>query len=86
MKGFINSYERYSYTKGLPRLVLMYRVARNFCRGLFLRFNEFFCVLPDLKFKIRTDRFFLLGINFCHFQKVPKASIDNILRLVKYVQ
>ena len=41
-----------------------YRVARNFC-GLAI-----FCVLRELILATRTDWFFLLGINFCDFQKV----------------
>ena len=32
---------------------------------------RFFCVLRELIFVIRTNWFFLLGINFCDFQKVP---------------
>ena len=33
-----------------------------------------FCVLRELIFAIRTDWFFLLGINFCDFQKVRSAQ------------
>ena len=33
-----------------------------------------FCVLWQLIFAIRTDWFFLLGINFCDFQKVPSTN------------
>ena len=43
-----------------------------------------FCVLQDLIFAIRTDCFFLLGINFCDFQTVP--SIDNTFVFIEYVQ
>ena len=32
-----------------------------------------FCVLRELIFAIRTDWFFLLGINFCNLQKVPST-------------
>ena len=32
---------------------------------------RFFCVLRELIFVIRTNWFFLLGINICDFQKVP---------------
>ena len=32
------------------------------------------CTLRKLIFAIRTDGFFLLGINFCDFQKVPSAQ------------
>ena len=35
----------------------------------------FFCILRELIFAIRTDWFFLLGINFCVFQKVPDKSL-----------
>ena len=40
-----------------------------------------FFVLQELIFVIRTDRFILLGINFCDFQKVTSTQnniIDNI--------
>ena len=30
-----------------------------------------FCVLGELIFATRTNWFFLMGINFCDFQKVP---------------
>ena len=33
-----------------------------------------FCVLRELIFANKTDWFFLLGINFCDFQKVPSAK------------
>ena len=33
-----------------------------------------FCVLRELIFAVRTDWFFLLGINFCDFQKVPSSQ------------
>ena len=58
-------------------------VARNFCGSLFLRISDFLC-FAELIFAIRTDRFFLLGINFCSFQKVP--SIENIFVVIEYVQ
>ena len=32
-----------------------------------------FCVLQEVIFAIRTDWFFLLGINFYDFQKVPRT-------------
>ena len=35
---------------------------------------------------IRTDWFFVLGINFCDFRKYPVPSIDNIVVFVEYVQ
>ena len=37
-------------------------------------------------FAIRTDWFFLLGINFCDFQKVPVPSIDNISIFIEYLK
>ena len=58
-------------------------VARNFCESLFLRIIDFLC-FAELIFAIRTDRFFLLEINFCSFQKVP--SIENIFVVIEYVQ
>ena len=34
-----------------------------------------YCVLQELIFAIRTDWFFLLGINyFCNFQKAPSTQ------------
>ena len=33
-----------------------------------------FCVLRELIFAVRTDWFFLLGTNFCDFQKVPSSQ------------
>ena len=32
------------------------------------------CVLLELIFAIKTDWFFLLGINFCDFQNVPSTQ------------
>ena len=52
---------------------------RNFC-GLAI-----FCVLRELIFAIRTDWFFLLGIDFCDFRKYPVPSIDNIFVFIEYV-
>ena len=51
------------------------------CGAKFLREFIFadlasFCVLRELSFAIGTDWFFLLGINFCDFQKVP--GTENI--------
>ena len=56
-----------------------YRLERNFyfC-GLAI-----FCVLGELIFAIRTDRFFLLRINFCDFRKYPVLSIDNIFVFIE---
>ena len=34
-----------------------------------------FCILRELIFAIRTDWFFLPGINFCDFQKAPAKSL-----------
>ena len=61
-------------------------MARNFCGSLLLRIGDFFCVLRELIFAIRTDWCFLLGINFGDFQKVPSTSIDNIFVFIEYVQ
>ena len=33
-----------------------------------------FCVLRELIFATRIDWLFLLGINFCDFQKVPSTQ------------
>ena len=62
-----------------------YRVERNFCGSLFLRIGDF-CVLRELIFTIRTDWFFLLGIDFGDFRKYPVPSIDNIFVFIEYVQ
>ena len=64
-----------------------YRVARNVCGSLFFGL-AILCVLRELIFAIRTDWFFLLGINICDFQKVPMPapSIDNIFVFIEYVQ
>ena len=45
-----------------------------------------FCVSRELIFAIRTDWYFLLGINFCDFQKVSSTQHDNILVFIEYVQ
>ena len=47
-----------------------YRVAQNFCGSLFLRIGDFVCFAGTNL----TDWFFLLGINFCDFQKVRSAQ------------
>ena len=52
----------------------LYRVARHFCRSLFLQL-AIFCVLRELIFAIRTDLFFLLGIKLCTFQNFPDKSL-----------
>ena len=44
------------------------------------------CTLRELIFAIRTDGFFLLGINFCDFLKCPVPSIDNIFFFIENVQ
>ena len=64
----------------------VYRVAQNFCGSLFLQIGDF-CVLQELIFVIRTDRFFLLGINFGEFQKVCDQSliVFRVYVLWKYI-
>ena len=44
-----------------------------------------FCVLRELIFATTTDWFFLLGINFCDFQKIPIPSLDNMFVFIEYV-
>ena len=39
-----------------------------------------FCVLRELIFAIRTDWFFLLGINFCDFQTVSSTQFWEYFR------
>ena len=46
---------------------------RNFV-GVYFCGLASFCVLRELIFAVRTDWFFLLGINFCDFQKVPSSQ------------
>ena len=46
---------------------------RNF-GGVYFCGLAIFCVLRELIFAIRTHWFFLLGINFCDFQKVPSSQ------------
>ena len=58
----------FALTHVLENRLGLYRVARNFC-GL-----AFFCVLWELIVASRTDWFFLLGINFCDFQKVRSTQ------------
>ena len=53
-------------------------VARNFCGSLFLRIIDFLC-FAELIFAIRTDPFFLLGINFAVFRKYPALRIFSLL-------
>ena len=48
-----------------------------FCR------SAIFCVLQEQSFAIRNDWCFLLGINFCNFQKYPMPSIDNIFVFIE---
>ena len=43
------------------------------CDTKFLRELAIFGDLRDQFFAIRTDWFFLLGIKFCYFQKVPNT-------------
>ena len=47
-----------------------YPVAQHFCGSLFLRIGDFLCFAGTNL----TDWFFLLGINFCDFQKVRSAQ------------
>ena len=47
-----------------------YGVAQNFCGSLFLRICDFLCFAGTNL----TDWFFLLGINFCDFQKVRSTQ------------
>ena len=54
-----------------------------FCGSLFLRI---FGVLQKIIFAIRADWFFLRGINFCDFQKVPSAQHCIIFVFIEYVQ
>ena len=55
----------------------VYRVGQNFCGSLFLQIGDF-CVLQELIFVIRTDLFFLLGINYFGNFQVPEKITDSI--------
>ena len=59
-----------------------------FCESLLLWILAFFVfVSRDLISAIRTDWSFLLGINFCNFQKVlDKQIIDNTFIFIEFVQ
>ena len=45
-----------------------------------------FCVLRELIFAIRTDWFFLLGINICAFQIFPDILLIIFSFFIEYVQ
>ena len=53
---------------------LKYTVWHEIFAGVYLCGLSIFCVLRELIFATRKDWFFLLGINFCHFQKVPSTQ------------
>ena len=59
-----------------------YRERRKFCRSLFLWISDFLCFAGTNFFAIRNDRFFLMGIIFCDFQKVP--SYQHIRQLILF--
>ena len=59
-----------------------YREARKFCRSLFLGINDFFCFAGTNFFAVRNDRFFLMGIIFCDFQKL--LSYQHIRQLILF--
>ena len=48
-------------------------VGQEIFAGLYFCGLAIFGVLQELIFAIRTDWFFLLGINSCDFQKVPST-------------
>ena len=52
--------------------------------GVYFCGMAIFCVLGELVLEITTDWFFLMGINFCDFQKV--ARIDDFFVFIEYVQ
>ena len=72
-----NAVERIS--KGTKAVVDPTKFLREFIFGGL----AIFCVLRELIFAIRTDWFFLLGINFCDFRKYPVPSIDNIFVFIE---
>ena len=67
MKYFDNLIEKIYHTQSIHTMLTVWHeifAGVNFC-GLAI-----FCVLRELILATRTDWFFLLGINFCDFQKV----------------
>ena len=59
---------------------------KKFLREFIFADWRFVCVLRELIFAIRTDWFFLLGNNFCDFQKVLSPLLDNIFVLLRATQ
>ena len=55
-----------------------YRVSRKIWGSLFLRTCDYFCVLRELIFAIRTDLFFLVGINSAIFTKYPGFAFRSL--------
>ena len=47
----------------------------NLFAGVYFGESAIFCVLRELIFVITTDWFFLLGINFCDFQKAQYLAL-----------
>ena len=55
-------------------MIRTYRVARNFSGSLVLRIGDFLCFAGTNFWRLgHWDWFFLLGINFYDFQKVPST-------------
>ena len=63
----------HSYYSGTIKYLNTATVWHKIFAGVYFWGLATFCVLRELIFAIRTDWFFLLGINFCNLQKVPST-------------
>ena len=60
-----------------PLRGLLYTLWHEMFKVVYFCGSVIFCVSQELLFVIRTDLFFLLGINFGDFQKVPSQPRDK---------
>ena len=54
-------------------------MARHFWGSLIFQIGDIFGFVPELIFGIVKDWFFVLGINFCNFQKVAFTAFVVLL-------
>ena len=74
----LSGFELYSRWVPLyPLRGLSYTVRHEMFAGVYFCGSAIFSVSQELLFAIRTDLFFLLGINFGDFQKVPSQPRDK---------
>jgi len=63
---------KYIFKNNRTKYKKIYTVWHEIFAGVYFCGLAIFCVLRELTLAIKKDcRFFLLGINFCDFQKVP---------------